>query len=103
MYRPRSSSSARPASGPFLHQCVATSSLIPAIAQAPNFNVDRGLLYPEASQTSLDIQRGFLLGSFHRNVHIVIYILDPGWTDPRIVLGIGPNFERRCLLCESLR
>lgn len=46
----------------------------------------------KAYQTSLDIQRGFLIGFSHKKVDFTTYIFNAGWTDPTLVLSLGVNF-----------
>jgi len=46
----------------------------------------------KAYQTSLDIQRGILIGLSHKNVNFTTYIFNAGWTDPTVVLSLGFNF-----------
>jgi hypothetical protein len=46
----------------------------------------------KAFQTSLDVQRGFLLGVSHKQVEFTSYIFNAGWTDPTVVLELGVSF-----------
>jgi hypothetical protein len=46
----------------------------------------------KAYQSSLDIQRGFLLGVSYKKVDFTTYVFNLGWTDPTIVLALGFNF-----------
>ena len=46
----------------------------------------------KAYQTSLDTQRGFLVGLSHRNIEFTTYVFDLGWTDPTVVLAAGFSF-----------
>ena len=46
----------------------------------------------KAYQTSLDIQRGILIGLSHKKVNFTTYIFNAGWTDPTVVLSLGFNF-----------
>ena len=46
----------------------------------------------KAYQTSLDIQRGILIGLSHKKVSFTTYIFNAGWTDPTVVLSLGFNF-----------
>jgi hypothetical protein len=46
----------------------------------------------KAYQTSLDIQRGILIGLSHKKVNFTTYIFNAGWTDPTVVLSLGVNF-----------
>ncbi len=42
--------------------------------------------------TTLDTQRGFLVGVSHKNVQATTYIFNRGWTDPTVVLELGFSF-----------
>lgn len=42
--------------------------------------------------TSLDIQRGFLVGFSHKNAEFTTYVFNAGWTDPTVVLEVGYKF-----------
>jgi hypothetical protein len=46
----------------------------------------------KAFQTSLDVQRGFLVGVSHKHVEFTTYIFNAGWTDPTVVLELGVSF-----------
>lgn len=46
----------------------------------------------KAYQTSLDIQRGFLVGFSRKRVSFTTYIFNAGWTDPTTVLSLGFEF-----------
>jgi hypothetical protein len=46
----------------------------------------------KAYHTSLDIQRGILIGLSHKNATFTTYIFNAGWTDPTVVLSLGFNF-----------
>jgi len=46
----------------------------------------------KAYQTSLDIQRGILIGLAHKKVSFTTYIFNAGWTDPTVVLSLGLTF-----------
>lgn len=46
----------------------------------------------KAYQTTLDIQRGFLIGFSHKNVSFTTYVFNAGWTDPTTVLSLGFEF-----------
>ncbi len=46
----------------------------------------------KAYQTSLDIQRGFLVGFSHKKMNFTTYVFNAGWTDPTTVLSIGFEF-----------
>jgi len=45
-----------------------------------------------AFQTSLDVQRGFLVGISRKKWESTIYIFNAGFTDPTVVLELGLNF-----------
>jgi hypothetical protein len=45
-----------------------------------------------AFQTSLDVQRGFLVGVTHKNWESTVYVFNVGFTDPTVVLEVGWNF-----------
>ena len=42
--------------------------------------------------TSLDIQRGLLIGFSHKSVAFTTYIFNAGWTDPTVVISFGLTF-----------
>jgi hypothetical protein len=46
----------------------------------------------KAYQSSLDIQRGFLVGVTYKKVDLTAYVFNLGWTDPTLVLAVGLNF-----------
>ncbi|BDG01940.1 hypothetical protein [Anaeromyxobacter oryzae] len=46
----------------------------------------------KAYQTSLDLQRGFLVGLSYRNVELAGYVFNLGWTDPTVVLAVVAAF-----------
>jgi hypothetical protein len=46
----------------------------------------------KAYHTSLDIQRGLLIGFSHKKLSFTTYIFNAGWTDPTVVLSLGVNF-----------
>jgi hypothetical protein len=46
----------------------------------------------KAYHTSLDIQRGILIGFSHKKLGFTTYIFNAGWTDPTVVLSLGLNF-----------
>jgi hypothetical protein len=48
--------------------------------------------HTKAFHTSLDIQRGFLVGFSHRKWEFTTYIFNAGGTDPTAVLEVGVNF-----------
>jgi hypothetical protein len=45
-----------------------------------------------AFQTSLDVQRGFLVGVSRKKWESTIYVFNAGFTDPTVVLEVGLNF-----------
>ena len=45
-----------------------------------------------AFQTSLDVQRGFLVGVTHKNWESTVFVFNVGFTDPSVVLEAGWNF-----------
>ena len=45
-----------------------------------------------AFQTSLDVQRGFLIGVSRTKWESTVYIFNAGFTDPTVVLELGLNF-----------
>ena len=46
----------------------------------------------KAFHTSLDTQRGFLVGVSHKKWEFTTYIFNAGFTDPTVVLEVGVNF-----------
>ena len=46
----------------------------------------------KAFHTSLDTQRGFLVGVSHKRWEFTSYIFNGGFTDPTVVLEVGVNF-----------
>jgi hypothetical protein len=46
----------------------------------------------KAYHTSLDIQRGILIGLSYQKATFTAYIFNAGWTDPTVVLSLGFNF-----------
>jgi hypothetical protein len=48
--------------------------------------------HSKAFHSSLDVQRGFLVGISHRNLEFTSYIFNAGWTDPTVVLEVGVSF-----------
>jgi hypothetical protein len=45
-----------------------------------------------AFQSSLNVQRGFLVGVSHKKWESTIYVFNAGFTDPTVVLELGLNF-----------
>jgi hypothetical protein len=43
-------------------------------------------------QTSVDVQRGFLVGFSHKAVEFTTYVFDPGGSDASVVLEVGVSF-----------
>lgn len=56
------------------------------------FRVGAVAQHTQAFQTSLDVQRGFLVGVSHKQVEFTTYIFNAGWTDPTVVLELGVSF-----------
>jgi len=56
------------------------------------FKVGLVAQHTKAFHTSLDTQRGFLVGFSHKKVEFTTYILGPGWADPTAVLEVGVSF-----------
>jgi hypothetical protein len=48
--------------------------------------------HTKAFHSSLDVQRGFLVGFSHKKVEFTTYIFNAGWTDPTVVLEAGVSF-----------
>ncbi len=46
----------------------------------------------KAFHTSLDVQRGFLVGVSHKKWEFTTYVFNPGFTDPTVVLEVGASF-----------
>jgi len=46
----------------------------------------------KAFHTSLDVQRGVLVGVSHKKWEFTTYIFNAGFTDPTVVLEAGINF-----------
>lgn len=49
----------------------------------------------KAFHTRLDTQRGFLVGFSHRRADFTVYVFNPGWEDPSVVLEVGWSFFQR--------
>jgi hypothetical protein len=66
----------------------------PQITYSPVHWLQVGLVAQRTKtyKTSLDTQRGFLVGVTHKNVELTSYIFNVGWTDPTVVLEIGFTF-----------
>jgi hypothetical protein len=46
----------------------------------------------KAYQTSLDTQRGLLVGVYYKRLDFTTYVFNLGWTDPTTVLALGFQF-----------
>jgi hypothetical protein len=46
----------------------------------------------KAYHTSLNVQRGLLVGFSHNQLEFTTYVFNLGWTDPTLVFEIGLNF-----------
>jgi hypothetical protein len=46
----------------------------------------------KAYSTSLDIQRGLLVGVSGKKMDFTAYVFNAGWTDPTVVLSMGVTF-----------
>ena len=46
----------------------------------------------KAHQSTLDIQRGFLVGASCKQFDFTTYVFNLGWTDPTVVLAMGFDF-----------
>jgi hypothetical protein len=66
----------------------------PQLTYSPTDWLRVGLVaqHTKAFQTSLDIQRGFLVGVSHKKVEFTTYVFNAGWTDPTAVLEVGVSF-----------
>jgi hypothetical protein len=56
------------------------------------FRVGAVAQHTKAFQTSLDVQRRFLLGVSHKQAGFTTYIFNAGWIDPAVVLELGVSF-----------
>ncbi len=56
------------------------------------FRVGLVAQHTRAFQTSLDVQRGFLVGVSHKKWEFTTYIFNAGFTEPTVVLEVGVNF-----------
>ncbi len=43
-------------------------------------------------QTTVDVQRGFLVGFTHKKLEFTTYVFNPGFTDTSVVLEVGASF-----------
>jgi hypothetical protein len=66
----------------------------PQLTYSPTEWLRVGLVaqHTKAFQTSLDVQRGFLVGVSHKKVEFTTYVFNAGWTDPTVVLEVGVSF-----------
>jgi hypothetical protein len=66
----------------------------PELVYSPSSWFRMGLVaeHTKAFQTSLDVQRGFLVGVSHKKWESTIYVFNAGFTDPTVVLEVGLNF-----------
>ena len=48
--------------------------------------------HTKALHTSLDVQRGFLVGFSHKQWEFTTYVFNPGFADPTTVLEVGVSF-----------
>jgi hypothetical protein len=46
----------------------------------------------KAYHTSLDTQRGFLVGISHKKLDFTTYVFNAGWTTPTVVLEAAVKF-----------
>lgn len=46
----------------------------------------------KAYHTSLNIQRGPLVGFLHKKVEFTTYVYNAGWTEPTLVFEVGVSF-----------
>ena len=46
----------------------------------------------KAYQTSLDVQRGVLVGFSHKSLNFTTYIFNAGWTQPTVVFEVSASF-----------
>ena len=46
----------------------------------------------KAYHTSLDTQRGLLVGLSHKKLEFTSYIFNPGWSDPTVVVELRWSF-----------
>jgi hypothetical protein len=66
----------------------------PQLTYSPNDWLRLGLAAQrtKAFQTSLDVQRGFLIGFAHKNAEFTAYVFNVGFADPSVVLEFGWSF-----------
>src|SRR5271157_1976223 len=66
----------------------------PQLTYSPTnwFRVGLVAQHIKAFHTSLDVQRGFLVGVSHKKLEFTTYIFNAGFTDPTVVLEVGVNF-----------
>jgi hypothetical protein len=46
----------------------------------------------KAYHSSLDTQRGFLVGLSHKKIDFTTYVFNAGWTQPTVILEVGVSF-----------
>jgi hypothetical protein len=63
-----------------------------SIAPTDWFRVGLAIQRTRLYRTSLDLQRGFLVGFTYRKFDFTTYVFDLGWTDPTVVLAAGVTF-----------
>jgi hypothetical protein len=66
----------------------------PQLTYSPADWLQVGLVaqHTKAFHSSLDVQRGFLVGISHKNLEFTSYIFNAGSTDPTVVLEVGVSF-----------
>jgi len=56
------------------------------------FRVGLVAQHTKAFHSSLDVQRGFLVGVSHNRWEFTTYVFNPGFTEPSVTLEVGVNF-----------
>lgn len=56
------------------------------------FRVGLVAQHTKAFHSSLDVQRGFLVGVSHSRWEFTTYVFNPGFTEPSVTLEVGVNF-----------
>ncbi len=66
----------------------------PQLTYAPLEWLKVGLVaqHTKTFQTTVDVQRGFLVGFTHKNLEFTTYVFNPGFTDASVVLEVGASF-----------
>ena len=66
----------------------------PQVTYSPTnwFRVGAVAQHIKAFQTSLDVQRGFLVGVSHKQWEFTTYVFNPETANPTVVLEVGVNF-----------